>query len=164
MTIATTARSTPVGVRLDDGFSTLIAFAADPDISLWEKTVKPPGLDGGEAVQTSTMHNVTYRTTAPRQLKTLTPCTMTVAYDPQVYDQIISLINVETTITCHFADGSTLDFYGFLQNFEPGECAEGAQPEATCTITPTNVVPGTSTEASFNYKTASGTDTVSPTP
>lgn len=156
MAIVVTARSTPVGVRLDDGFSTKIAFEANPDVSIWEKTVKPPGMDGGEAVPTSTMFNTSYRTFAPRTLKTLTPVSMTVAYDPRCYDQLLALINVKTSITVHFPDGSTLGFYGFLQNFEPNECAEGAQPEATCTITPTNTHPTTGAEVAADYISPTG--------
>lgn len=57
MTLAHTTRSAPGGTKLGDGFSTKIAFAADADVSLWEKTVTPPGVDGGDAVDTSTMHN-----------------------------------------------------------------------------------------------------------
>lgn len=154
----TTARGTPAGVRMDDGYQSLIAFASNATIALWEKTVKPPGLDGGEAIPTTTMHNVTYRTMAARALKTLTQGSLVCAYDPKVYDQLIALINVEDYITVHFGDNSTLDFYGFLQSFEPNECAEGAQPEATVVFTPTNCHPTTRAEVAPNYKTASGTD------
>ena len=44
-----TARGTPAGTKLDDGFSTKVAFAADPTIAFFEKTVQPPGFDGGDA-------------------------------------------------------------------------------------------------------------------
>lgn len=143
----TTVRQTPAGIRLTDGFSTKIAFAADPDVSFWEKDVKPPGIDGGDAIQTSTMHNVKWRTMASRALRTLTECTTTVAYDPNVYNNITALINVEGAITVHFPDGSTLDFYGFLQKFEAAALKEGEMPEATVTITPTNTDPTTGAES-----------------
>jgi hypothetical protein len=110
-----TARSTPVGIKLDDGHSTKVTFATDPDISLWEKAVQPPGVDGGDEIQTTTMFNEVWRTTSPRQLKTLTPSTFKAAYDPAVYDQIVALVNVRTTITDTFPDGSTLASYGFLK-------------------------------------------------
>lgn len=133
-----TPRVVPSGIFLRDGFSSLITFANDTDIDLWEKTVKPPGLDGGEKVETSTMHSIAYRTFGPRELITMTPASMLCAYDPIVYDQIVAIINDETTITVTFADGSTLAFYGYLQKFEPTDCAEGSQPEATVTIEVTN--------------------------
>lgn len=148
--MTSTARTTPVGTKLNDGFSTQIAFAADPDVGFWERTVKPPGLDGGEPIDITTMFNTTYRTFAPRQLKTLTPITCTVAYDPAVFDQILALINVNGWITVHFPDTSTLDFVGFLKSFEPAENAEGNFPLATITIIPTNCLAGTETAPDFS--------------
>ena len=74
-----TVRITPPGIFLRDGFSTLITFAVDPNIDLWEKVVKPPGLDGGEKVETTTMHNTVWRTFGPRELITMTAATMTCA-------------------------------------------------------------------------------------
>jgi hypothetical protein len=143
-----TARVTPVGARLQDGFSSKIAFAADANVSFWERTVTPPGVDGGDAIDTSTMHNVTWRTMASRALKTLTDSSITAAYDPQVFDQIVALINVEGLITVHFPNGDTLDFYGFLKSFTPGELTEGEMPEAEITIVCTNYNPLTAMESS----------------
>ena len=153
-----TARSTPTGKFLDDGFSTKIAFARDADVNFWEKTVQPPGFDGGDAIETTTMHNVTYRTMAARALKTLTDCSITVAYDPAVYTEILNnLINQEGAITVHFSDGSTLAFFGYLQKFEPGECQEGEQPEADITIVATNFDPVNDVEAAAVLTSVSGT-------
>lgn len=154
---STTARQTPTGLRLTDGFPTKIAFAADPDVSFWEMTVKPPGLDGGDAVNTTTMHNVTWRTMAPRQLVTLTDSSTTVAYDPDLYNQILALLNVVTSITVHFPDGSTLDFFGFLRKFEAQELKEGEMPQATVDIVPTNYDPVAGTEQAPVLTSAAGT-------
>lgn len=137
----------PAGIKLDDGYETLIGFASHPTVRFWEKTVKPPGIDGGDAIETTTMFNVNLRTSAARKLKTLTEATFTAAYDPKVYDEILSLTNRETTVTVLFSDGSTLAFFGFLRLFEPQDCAEGAQPEANITIHPTNVDPVNHVEA-----------------
>lgn len=154
---STTTRQTPSGIKLDDGFSTKIAPAADPDVSFWEKTVQPPGIDGGDAIDTTTMHNITWRTMAPRALKTLTECSVTAAYDPNLYNSILSLINLETSWTVRFPDGSTLDFFGFLKNFEPQEHQEGEQPEANITIVPTNQDPTTGAEAAPVLTNVAGT-------
>jgi len=67
------------------------------------------------------MHNVTYRTFSPRALKTMTEMTTTVAYDPDIYDEILAVINEETTITVTFPDGSTLAFFGYVRVFAPSE-------------------------------------------
>lgn len=152
--MTTTARNTPAGFKLEDGYQALIAFAENPDVKLWEKTVKPPGLEGGDPVDTTTMHNQTYRTSAPRHLKTLTPVQTTTAYDPAVYEEIKDLINVNGWITIHFPDGSTYDFVGYLQNFDPSPLQEGNPPEATATIVPTNELDGIETDPV--YTPASG--------
>jgi hypothetical protein len=152
-----TVRQTPNGIRIDDGFKTLITFSRDPDVCFWEKTVQPPGLDGGDAIETTTMHNTAYRTMAPRQLVTLTEMNTVAAYDPDIYNNILSLLNVEDTITVRFPDGSTLAFFGFLRTFEPAELSEGEQPTATINISPTNVQPGTSTEYAPVLTSVAGT-------
>jgi hypothetical protein len=96
-----TARVDPPGIKLDDGHSTTFAFSADANVNLWEKTVTPPGIDGGDEIDTTTMHNNTWRTRAPRQLKTLTEMSCTCAYDPVVYTELLALINVRQSITVH---------------------------------------------------------------
>lgn len=152
-----TPRGTPSGIKLDDGFKSLVTFATNPTVGFWEKGVTPPGLDGGAAVDTTTMHNVTYRTMSPRQLKTMTQFSMRAAYDPLVYTTVLALINVETTVTVRFPDGSTLAFFGFLMNFQPGELVEGTQPEATLTVVPTNQDPVTGTEQAAVLTNVAGT-------
>jgi hypothetical protein len=133
---------------MHDGYSTKIAFAVDPDVALWEKTVKPPGLDGGDPIDTTTMHNSTYRTSAPRALVTLTESTFEAGYDPVVYTQLLAILNVQTSITVHFPDGGSLAFFGFLKMFEPSDLTEGEFPTASVTIVPTNVDPVNCVEAS----------------
>lgn len=133
-----TARVTPLGTPLKDGYRTLITFAADPDVLLWEKGVTPPGEDGGDAIDQTTMHNTTRRRSAPRSLTTLTEATFRAAYQPASYGAIIGIINVETVVSIAWPDGTWMAFYGFLRTFQPDELVEGTQPEATCTITPTN--------------------------
>jgi hypothetical protein len=155
-TPATTARVTPPIAGFKDGFSTKIAFAADSNVTLWEKTVKPPGVDGGDPIETTTMFNATYRTMAARSLKTLTNGTTTCAYHSSVLPQIVALINVEGAITIHFPDGSTWDFFGYLKSFEPQEHVEGEQPTANCEFVCTNVDPSDDSESAPVY-TAAGT-------
>lgn len=156
--MTTTARQTPSGVKPENGFSTKIAFAADPDIAFWEKNVKPPGVDGGDAIDTTTMFNTVWRTMAPRSLKTLTNVTVKAAYDPRLYDQIVALINVPGWITIHFWNNDTLDFYGYLKSFTPGDLVvDSAQPEADIEIVCTNTVPATGAESSPDLMEAAGT-------
>ena len=102
-----TVRGTPAGIKLKDGYSTKLTPALNTTISFWEKSLAMPGLDGGDPIDQVTMHNVAYRTMAPRALITLSPFDVKVAYDPNVINQIISLINRETTYTTTLPDGST---------------------------------------------------------
>ena len=146
-----------LGIKLDDGFSTVFTLAVNPSILFWEKTVAPPGIDGGDEIDTSTMFNSTWRTFSPRQLKTLMPFDITAAWDPGVYDQLVTIINVATTGTVTFPDGSTLAFYCFLKTAEPQTHEEGAQPEINLTIVPTNYDPVNNVEAGPVLTNVAGT-------
>lgn len=142
-----TPRQPPTGIRLRDGHASTIAFAAAPAVSFWEKSTKPPGVDGGDPIDTLTHFNTVWRPKRPRSLKSLSDVTVTAAYDPAVMTQIIGLVNVENAITIEWHDGSTVAFWGYLRTVEFSELTEGAQPELTATITPTNVDPSDGSEA-----------------
>lgn len=129
-----TARQTPGGLKLEDGFPSKITFSADPDISLFEITTKPPGIDYGDKINTTTMHNNARRTYALRKLYDVTDSSLTCAYDPAVYTQILAMRGVKQTITQTFADGSTICDYGAIKSFEPGDMKEGEMPTATVVI------------------------------
>lgn len=124
--------------RIDDGYQTLVTFALDSDVEFWEKEVTPPGLDGGGEIDTTTMHNTLYRTKNPKSLITLTPLTMVAAYDPVVYDSILTMLNSNQLIMVTFPDGSTVEFYGWVDKFTPNRNVEGEQPTAEVTIVPSN--------------------------
>lgn len=124
--------------RLDDGYQTLISFAADSTVKFYEKSVTPPGVDGGGEVDTTTMLNTTWRTRNPKALITLSEASFTVAYDPACYPEVVALVNVNTLITITFPDGDTLAFWGWLNTFTPGELVEGTQPTAEITVIPSN--------------------------
>lgn len=125
--------------RIDDGFSTLITFSQIPNVQLWEKEVTPPGITAGGAIETTTMRNTAWRTMAPRQLKSLTPVSVTVAYATEAYPEIFAQIGVNQLIKITFPDNSTLDFWGWIEEFTPGALTEGEQPTATLTIQPGNI-------------------------
>ena len=148
---------TPSGTFLEDGFPTKIAFSSNDNAALWEKTVTPPGYDGGDKINVTTMHNAAWRTFAARALKELTDSAFSAAYDPKAYNDLMSVINVEQTLTVHFPDGSTLAFYGYLKSFLPDEVSEGEQPTATVEIVATNRNPSTGAEAGPTYTASTGT-------
>ena len=153
----------PTGIKMGDGYQTAFAFAIAPIVGFWEKEVKPVGCDGGEAVDTTTMRNRRWRTYAPRHLRTLTEMTANCAYDPRVYYQIVHyLLNVIGSITVFFPEGSSIDFWGYLVKFDPGEHKEGDMPIAAVTIRPTNTDPTTAEQPPvLNHPSGTGTASLS---
>lgn len=155
---STTALQTPAGIMLHDGFRARIAFNRDPDASLWVKTIKMPDIDGGDAIDFNTMHNTLYRMFRERSLITITDITGTCAYDPNVWNNIITnLVNQNGAITIHLDDGSTLDVWGFLRTFSPQEFVEGTFPTANFAITVSNFDPQNRVEAGPVLTSVAGT-------
>lgn len=153
-----TDRATPGGTRVENGHATLVTISTDTDISFWEISVKPIGIDGGDMVDTTTMHNTNVRTHAPSALYDVTDLTGSAAYDPVVLDQILAQINVPATITITHPNGDQWAFFGCLRIFEPDENTEGEMPTASFTISATNTDPSSGAEEIPNYVTAAGTD------
>ena len=121
-------------LRLDDGFSTIITFANLPLVKLYEKEVTPPGYSAGGAIDTTTMRNTAYRTSAPKKLKSVTSVSATVAYATEALEQIWAQIGVNQLITITYPDDSTIAFYGWVDEFTPGNHTEGEQPTASLTV------------------------------
>lgn len=143
----TQTRVTPAGIPLQDGYQTKIVFGEDPNISFWETSINPPAIEGGDPIDTTTMYNIDWFTKAAQSLKDLQPFTLTAGWDPDLYDEADNLINVEGEITVLFPDGSTLDFFGYMQRFEPQELVRGTFPLCTITVVPTNYDPTNHVEA-----------------
>jgi hypothetical protein len=152
-----TPRTTPVGFKMPDGFKTTYAFADNPAIQFWEMVVKPPTMDGGDAIPTSTMHNIAWRTMSPRHLKTLGESTVQAMYDPDFITGLEQLINFETSVTVHYPDGSAEAFWGFMQKAEFQELKEGEPPMVNLTIIPTNWDPVNFVEAGPVFVPSGGT-------
>jgi hypothetical protein len=156
---AVQTRQQPVAgsYKMHDGFPTTIALQNVPNIAFWEEAVTPPGVDGGDAIPTTTMLNTRWRTMDTRSLLSLGAIQCAVMYDPDVYVTIIGQINRNQAITVRFPTSDSITFFGFLQKFEPAEQKEGEAPHATITITPTNWDPVNSVEAGPVYTAAAGT-------
>jgi hypothetical protein len=154
-----TARGTPSKQRMKDGYKTLIANSLVPTVAFWEREVTPPGADGGEMIDTTTMFNTIWKQFAPRALVTLTPVKVTAGYNDSLTTAITgSLLNKECSWTVHFPSGSTLAFYGFLRMFTPAALVEGTFPTAEIEIVPTNTDPSDGSEAAPVFA-AAGSDT-----
>ena len=122
---------------LRDGFPTIINLTG-AGVTFWEKSVQPPGIDGGEPIETTTMRNTIVRTRGPRHLYDVTPVEISAAYDPTVYTTIIANINENQEMVTTFPDGGTITWWGYLQRFVPESNEEGKQPVARITLVPTN--------------------------
>lgn len=142
-----TVRDTPVGRKLTNGYKAFVTFASAPDIGFWEMEVTPPGLEGGDEIDTTTMHNETVVTKAPNSpLVDVTNGEGTAAYDPASFDAIRALINVPTTVTYRYPNGDTMAVYGFLKKFEKQGLQRGEMPEAEFEVVHTNEDPDTGEE------------------
>lgn len=143
--------------RIDDAWQTLITltgsgdaaahnnlFSADNNlIRLFEKRITPSGMRRGGPTDTTTMRNALYRTSAPKKLRTLTPMTARVAYDPRAFGTLLGLANsgLMVTVRVTWPNGWHLEFPGWVDEFLWDEMREGEQPEATITICPSMVNP-----------------------
>lgn len=131
---------------LTDGFPTLFGFGESPDddidetmgVILCEKRLKPFGIDGGGPNDTTCMRNERWRTRQSKKLITLTEMTLTVSYDPIIFQNIVDFIQVNQIMFLAWPDASLVTFWGFVDSFDPHEVVEGGQPEADLKICPTN--------------------------
>ena len=141
-----------LATSLTDGYGVSITFANDAytmAVLLLDPTsITPPGVDGGEGVDNTTLSNTEVRTKSPRTLKEIVNASFTAAYDPGTYDLIVDAVNVNQLITFTFPDGSTQAVYGFLKAFSPTGLTEGEFPTADCEIVVTNIHDTTGTETS----------------
>lgn len=159
-TPAHTSRVTPAGFKMPEGFKALFAMAQKPSIQLWERDLTPLGIDGGEPIDTTTQFNSAWYTMAFRKLKKGEPLEIVCAYDPDVYNDIITYINWNQGLTFWFPSGDSIDFWGAMTKFSPQQLKIGEFPLANVTIVPsmtddsnpTNVV-----ESAPVYHTAPGT-------
>jgi hypothetical protein len=152
-----TARTTPTGYKLPEGFRTTIAFALKPAIQFWEREVGGFGFDGGDPIDTTTQFNIKWHTFAPKQLLKSPEITCEVGYDPDCMLDIPAMINRQDSVTIHYPDGSTAAFYGYLQKFMPRPLREGEFPMATVTVFVTNYDYVSNVEQAFLYTPAAGT-------
>jgi len=137
-----TAPRTPAGTMLTNGYASFFEIDSFTTLGFWEKEVTPFGLEGGDKIDVTTMHNTNVRTYAAQALYEAADGEITAAYDPAVLSALSGAsgaINTNKAITIHFPDTSTWDTYGYIQTFSPSALSNGEQPEASITIVFTNL-------------------------
>ena len=142
---------------LRDGMSSRIHLVSS-GVTFFEKSVTPPGMEaGGEAIDVTTdkdarhvsalgFYNTKYNFSsfAPRYMTKNTQASATVVYDPALYAQISSQVNVNQEIIVTFpniiesVDSIQLSFQGWLKSFSPGSISIDEQPEAEVTFVVSN--------------------------
>lgn len=152
-----TTRTAPVGIPLTEGYQILLAMSQDPDISIWEKTIKLPGIDAGDAIDITTQHNTKWTTMVSGALLTLTEFTVVGSFDPDAYNQLIAIMRVNGAMTIHLPDGSTISFFAYVKAVEGPEGKRKEQPDMTVTIQPTNYDPVNRVEADPVISSVAGT-------
>ena len=126
-------------MRLDDGFPTTIRFSENPNVKFWEKTITPPGIMGGGGNETTTMRNTRVRTKAPKKLLDVGDMALTVAYDPEVIDEILEMAQVNQKMWIEWPDGSAEEVWGWIDEFNRNELTtDGEQPTADVVIVISN--------------------------
>lgn len=113
-----------------DGQSTTFSFGTTVALRFREKRVTPPDYKGGGPLDGTDMRNVNMRTKASKKLITAGQMKTSGYYDPFLYSQFVSNIQVNQTINLLFPDFSLVVFYGWLEEFNPEEHREGENPMA----------------------------------
>lgn len=152
-----TVRGVPAGIQIPDGYQSLFAFNRKPTLGFWEKQVKPPGIDGGEPIDNTTMLNTVWHVMRARKLKKRESIVLQAAFDPSAITDYINLVNVEDAGTVIFPDGTTETYWCYLQKIEFGELKIGEMPELTATIVVTNYDPTAHVEAGSVLASITGT-------
>ncbi len=153
-----TARGTPAGIDLKEGFPIKLTLSLLPTAGFREISVKGSGRDGGDEIEITTQHNVTSETYYPRVLKKNDKVTAECAFDPNIISTLESIINNPNNVTTEsLPDGSTYCYWSFLQKVERGEMKKSERPTVTITIVVTNYDPVAHVQAEPVYTDVSGT-------
>jgi hypothetical protein len=152
-----TARQSPSGIRINEGFPVKLTLSSDPDIELWEISMKMPGIDNGDPIDITTQHNVEAKTKAARYLNEWTNGSVKFALDPVMLTRARQQVGREQTLTATIPDGSTYAFYGYIKSVDFDEWGEGTRPEATADIVVTNFDPSNRVEALPVFTDVAGT-------
>ena len=121
------------------GFGTRITFGTSTTVVFEEIDTAEPGLDGGDAIEIKHNAKTQYIEKYPKALLELTPGSASVVYDPSIVSAIKAAVNVKQQITHTFADGSKIEYYGWLKSWIPSGKNDDGQPTADIELIPAGV-------------------------
>jgi hypothetical protein len=104
-------------------------------VTFLEKSVTPPGADGGDPLDITDMSTTGNKRKAPRTLTEITPGSATVVYNPANIAAILAAVNTSASVHIDYPDGSKETFTGWLRSFTPSELTvDGEQPTADIVV------------------------------
>lgn len=116
-----------------------LGFSLDTSVQIELKSITPPSINGGGAINISTHSSVGWMQKAPKTLKDLGDLSATVAYDTAFVAEVMAMCQVEQTLTITWKDGATLVFRGWLDAFNPSALSsEEDQPTADIVLIASN--------------------------
>jgi hypothetical protein len=133
-----TARQTPTGYKLEEGFAFHYTFARAPAFSIWETEGKLFAFEGGDPIKTTTQFNKRVRTQVPPYLWELGPLDFTGFCDPDFILTLESLINTLDSLTVLFPTGDQFAFWAWLRKAETDTWGAGKPAMVNLTIEASN--------------------------
>lgn len=124
---------------LTRGFSTVVTLQNAPSIELKGREVTPVGLSAGGPIETTSMRNTDWRTSAPKRLKELTPMSVIMAVGTDQIPLVKEQVGINQEIRISFPDGFRMGFYGWVDAFSLGAISEGEKTLATLILQPSMV-------------------------
>lgn len=152
-----TARTLPVGYKLPEGFKAAIAPSLRPGINFWETELAPAGA-GVPEIDTSTQHNITWRTKWISALKESKPIPVVAGYDPDEMDNMIFLLGAQSgSFTIHAPQNTKYAYWGAMSDLTFQPWRAGQFPLANMAWTVTNYDTANRVEAGPAVTAAAGT-------
>lgn len=121
--------------NVNDGLGTIIELEMS-GLVLNKVRITAPAVEGGDAIDLTSLENTEWETAQPRQLKGMDNISFEGVYDPSLL--ATAPINTNQRILITYPDASRHRFWGFLKRLEPGEMVEGGRCLVTGTLVVTN--------------------------
>jgi len=116
-----------------DGYNCRISLV-NQGITVYEKNVTPPGVEGGDPINITTNDNGDFQSFAPRSRKQKTPAQSEVTYNDTDLDALEAAVDQSDDILRVWPDDSTKLESGWLRSSIPNQTQEGEQPTTNLTF------------------------------